>query len=103
MTARSTATEGGALSRRRIWLAFAGLVLAIFMATLDQSIVNPALPTIVGDLHGLQEMQWVVTGYLLASTVVLPLYGKLGDLLGRKYVFLFAIALFLLGSMLTGL
>jgi EmrB/QacA subfamily drug resistance transporter len=100
----SAATKGGeALSQRRIWLAFAGLVLAIFMATLDQSIVNPALPTIVGDLHGLQEMQWVVTGYLLASTIVLPLYGKLGDLLGRKYLFLFAIAVFLLGSMLTGL
>lgn len=94
---------GGPLSQRKVWLVFSGLVLALLMAVLDQSIVNPALPTIVGDLHGLQQMQWVVTGYLLAGTIGLPIYGKLSDLLGRKPVFLFAITVFLAGSMLSGL
>jgi EmrB/QacA subfamily drug resistance transporter len=78
-------------------------MLVILMINLDNSIVNPALPTIVGELHGLERMEWVVTGYVLVTTMVMPLYGKLGDLLGRKYVYLFAIAVFLIGSMLNGL
>ncbi|MBO0701451.1 MAG: MFS transporter [Candidatus Dormibacteraeota bacterium] len=90
------------LSRRRVNLIFGALMLAMLMAVLDQSIVSPALPTIVGDLHGLQEMQWVITGYLLTSTIVLPIYGKLGDLIGRKGLFLFAISIFVLGSVLSG-
>ncbi len=90
------------LSRRRINLIFGALMLAMLMAVLDQSIVSPALPTIVGDLHGLEEMQWVITGYLLTSTIALPIYGKLGDLIGRKGLFLFAISVFVLGSVLSG-
>ncbi len=75
----------------------------LFIASLDQTIVSTALPTIVGDLGGLQHLSWVVTAYLLASTVVGPLYGKLGDLYGRKRVLQVALVLFLVGSALCGL
>jgi EmrB/QacA subfamily drug resistance transporter len=95
--------SGPALSQRSINLIFGALMLAMFMAVLDQSIVSPALPTIVGDLHGLQNMQWVITAYLLTSTIVIPIYGKLGDLIGRKGLFLFAIAVFVVGSILSGI
>jgi EmrB/QacA subfamily drug resistance transporter len=78
-------------------------MLVLFLAALDQTIVSTALPTIVGELGGLQHLSWVVTAYLLAATVVGPLYGKLGDLYGRKIVLQTAIALFLLGSALSGL
>ena len=88
-------------SRRR--LIFGALLLVLFIASLDQTIVSTALPTIVGDLGGLQHLSWVVTAYLLASTVVGPLYGKLGDLYGRKRVLQFALVLFLVGSALCGL
>jgi EmrB/QacA subfamily drug resistance transporter len=81
---------------------FGALLLVLLLASLDQTIVSTALPTIVGDLGGLNHLSWVVTGYLLASTVVLPLYGKLGDLYGRKTVLQTAIVLFLLGSALCG-
>jgi EmrB/QacA subfamily drug resistance transporter len=82
---------------------FAALMLGMFLAALDQTIVSTALPTIVGDLGGLNHLSWVVTSYLLASTVSTPLYGKLGDMYGRKPVFLAAILIFLAGSMLAGL
>jgi EmrB/QacA subfamily drug resistance transporter len=88
-------------SRRR--LIFGALLLVLFIASLDQTIVSTALPTIVGDLGGLQHLSWVVTAYLLASTVVGPLYGKLGDLYGRKQVLQVALVLFLVGSALCGL
>ena len=88
-------------TRRR--LIFAALLLVLFIASLDQTIVSTALPTIVGDLGGLQHLSWVVTAYLLASTVVGPLYGKLGDLYGRKPVLQVALVLFLVGSVLCGL
>jgi len=83
------------------WLLGA-LMLVMFLAALDQTIVSTALPTIVSDLGGLRWLSWVVTAYLLASTVVVPLYGKFGDLYGRKRVLQIAIALFLLGSALCG-
>ena len=79
----------------RVRLIFGALMLVLLLASLDQTIVSTALPTIVGDLHGLQHIAWVVTAYLLASTVSGPLYGKLGDLYGRKPVLQFAIVLFL--------
>ncbi|HZC29753.1 MAG TPA: MFS transporter, partial [Gaiellaceae bacterium] len=82
---------------------FAALMLGMFLAALDQTIVSTALPTIVGDLGGLNHLSWVVTSYLLAATVSTPLYGKLGDMYGRKPVFLAAILIFLAGSMLAGL
>ena len=78
-------------------------MLGMFLAALDQTIVSTALPTIVGDLGGLNHLSWVVTSYLLASTVSTPIYGKLGDMVGRKPVFLTAILIFLAGSMLAGL
>jgi EmrB/QacA subfamily drug resistance transporter len=84
-------------------IVFAALMLGMFLAALDQTIVSTALPTIVGDLGGLDHLSWVVTAYLLASTVSTPIYGKLGDMRGRKPVFLAAILIFLAGSMLAGL
>jgi EmrB/QacA subfamily drug resistance transporter len=94
--------DGAALTTRDVRWVFVALLLAILMATLDQSIVSPALPTIVGDLHGLRQMSWVISGYVLTTTISLPFYGKLGDLIGRKRVFLSAIAIFLAGSVLAG-
>jgi EmrB/QacA subfamily drug resistance transporter len=78
-------------------------MLGMFLAALDQTIVSTALPTIVGDLGGLKHLSWVVTSYLLASTVSTPIYGKLGDMYGRKPVFQSAILIFLAGSLLAGL
>ncbi|MGW7487818.1 MFS transporter [Streptomyces sp. NPDC054786] len=90
------------LGPRRVRMVFVGLMLTLLLAALDQTIVATALPKIVGELHGLGEMSWAVTSYLLASTIGLPLYGKLGDLFGRKPVFLFAILVFTVGSALAG-
>ena len=87
----------------RVRLIFGALLLVLLLAALDQTIVATALPTIVGDLGGLQHLSWVVTAYLLASTVVGPLYGKLGDLYGRKRLLQAAIVIFLIGSALCGL
>ena len=95
--------EDGRLTGRALWTVFAALMLGMFLAALDQTIVSTALPTIVGDLGGLNHLSWVVTSYLLASTVSTPLYGKFGDMVGRKPVFLAAIVIFLAGSMLAGL
>ncbi|HET6171999.1 MAG TPA: MDR family MFS transporter [Gaiellales bacterium] len=91
------------LAGRALTTVFAALMLGMFLAALDQTIVSTALPTIVGDLGGLSHLSWVVTSYLLASTVSTPIYGKLGDMYGRKPVFLAAIVIFLAGSMLAGL
>ncbi|MER6102828.1 MFS transporter [Streptomyces sp. NPDC001832] len=87
---------------RHIRLIFLGLMLTLLLAALDQMIVATALPKIVGELHGLEKMSWAVTAYLLASTIGLPIYGKLGDLFGRKGVFQFAIVVFVIGSALAG-
>jgi EmrB/QacA subfamily drug resistance transporter len=86
----------------RVRLIFAALLLVMWLASLDQTIVDTALPTIVGDLGGFAHLSWVVTAYLLATTVVAPLYGKLGDLYGRKMVLQAGLVLFLLGSALCG-
>src|ERR1700730_745732 len=91
------------VDQRRVWIILSGLVLALLIASLDQTIVATALPTIVSDLGGLRQFSWVVTGYLLASTVSTPLWGKLGDLYGRKRLFQAAIVIFLVGSALCGL
>ena len=86
----------------RVRLIFVALMLVLLLASLDQTIVSTALPTIVGDLGGLTHLSWVVTAYLLAATIAGPLYGKLGDLYGRKKVLQTAIAIFLVGSALCG-
>ena len=91
----------GRVSQRRN-IIFAGLLLVMLLAALDQTIVSTALPTIVSDLGGLERISWVVTAYLLAQTVVTPLYGKLGDLYGRKRVLQVAVVIFLVGSALCG-
>ncbi|MFJ7076968.1 MFS transporter [Streptomyces sp. NPDC098781] len=90
------------LGPRRVRLIFFALMLALLLAALEQMIVATALPKIVGELHGLDRMSWAITAYLLTATVGLPIYGKLGDLLGRKGVFQFAIVVFVVGSALAG-
>src|SRR5947209_17613736 len=86
-----------------LFLIFTGLVLVMLLAALDQTIVSTALPTIAGDLGGLNHISWVVTAYLLTSTISSLIYGKLGDLYGRKPIFQIAIVIFLAGSALCGL
>jgi MFS family permease len=94
------AADAGAAGpgRRQVRLIFSALMLGMLLAALDQTIVATALPTITGDLHGLNHIGWVVTAYLLAVAVVMPIYRKTGDLFGRKPVFQFAIVVFLAGS-----
>jgi EmrB/QacA subfamily drug resistance transporter len=91
------------LSKRRVRIIIGALMLGMFLAALDQTVVSTALPTIVGDLHGGSHLTWVITAYLLSSTVSTPLWGKLGDLYGRKGFFQAAIVIFLIGSILSGL
>src|SRR4051812_31484580 len=95
--AARTEVEGSVL------VVFSGLLLVMLLAALDSTIVATALPTIVGEMGGVGHLSWVVTAYLLAQTVVIPLYGKLGDLYGRKRVLQTAIVIFLAGSALCGL
>lgn len=96
------APAGPALTHREVMFVIGGLMLALLLAALDQTIVATALPTIVGDLRGATNLSWVITAYLLTSTAVTPLYGKIGDLYGRKRIFLFAVGIFLVGSALCG-
>src|ERR1700731_4474289 len=91
------------MTQRQIYAVLGALMLGMLLAALDQTIVSTSLPTIVGALGGLNQLSWVVTSYLLASTVSTPLYGKLGDLYGRKSLFQAAIVIFIRGSMLAGL
>src|ERR1039458_8868939 len=91
------------LSHRRILVIIGALMLGMFLAALDQTIVSTALPTIVADLHGASHLAWIVVAYLLASTVSTPLWGKLGDQYGRKIFFQAAIVIFLCGSVCSGL
>src|SRR3954452_20116643 len=89
-------------SQRQVLIAFSAIMLATLLAALDQTIVATALPKIVADLHGFQDLSWVVTAYLLATTVTVPLYGKLSDLYGRRRLFVVSISIFLVGSALCG-
>jgi EmrB/QacA subfamily drug resistance transporter len=91
------------LSRTRILLIIGALMLGMLLAALDQTIVSTALPTIVGDLNGGSHIAWVITAYLLATTVSTPLWGKLGDQYGRKFFFQAAIVIFVAGSVLSGI
>jgi len=102
-TTNTPPTTAAAPNTRSILLVFAGLMVTMLLASLDQTIFSTALPTIVGELDGVDHMLWVTTAYILASTIMLPVYGKLGDLIGRKGLFIGAIALFMLGSVVGGL
>jgi EmrB/QacA subfamily drug resistance transporter len=106
-TGSDASTTSGAplvvLDRRTIWLIFGALMASMFMSSLDQSILGTAMPTIVGELQGLEHQGWLMTAYILAIAVVMPLYGKFGDLWGRRYPFLFAIGLFTVASVGAGM
>ena len=91
------------LSHREILVILGSLLMGMMLAALDQTIVATALPTIVGELGGLSRLSWVITAYMLASTISTPIYGKVGDTIGRKLTFQAAIAIFLVGSILSGL
>ncbi len=90
------------LTQRTIWLIFAALLTSMLLSSLDQTIVSTAMPTIVGDLSGVEHQGWVTTAYILAIAIVMPLYGKFGDLLGRRWPFLIAVTLFTIGSLFAG-
>src|SRR3954466_14794355 len=90
------------LTRRQLWLSSGALLLAMLLASLDQTIVSTALPTVVRDLGGLDQLSWVVTAYMLGATVSMPLWGRISDLYGRKRLFQGAIVVFLVGSALSG-
>ncbi|MBV1779159.1 MFS transporter [Paeniglutamicibacter sp. ABSL32-1] len=100
-TTASRPTPGPApllLTQRRIWIIFSALIAGMMLSSLDQTIVSTAMPTIVGQLGGVEHQAWITTAYLLATTIVMPIYGKFGDVLGRRNLFLIAIALFTLAS-----
>ncbi|MET0885322.1 MAG: MDR family MFS transporter [Mycetocola sp.] len=86
------------LTQRRIWIIFGALIAGMLLSSLDQTIVSTAMPTIVGQLGGVDHQVWLTTAYLLATTIVMPVYGKFGDVLGRRRLFLVAIALFTIAS-----
>src|SRR6188472_524245 len=87
-------------THKQILTILSGLLLGMFLAALDQSIVSTAIRTIADDLNGLSIQAWATTAYLITSTITTPIYGKLGDLYGRKKLFLFAISVFIVGSVL---
>jgi EmrB/QacA subfamily drug resistance transporter len=99
----SDGLRGTQTSDRSRLAIFSALALVLLLASLDQTIVSTALPTIVSEIGGLSHLAWIVTAYLLATTVVVPLYGKLGDLLGRRLVLQAAVIIFLIGSALCGM
>jgi EmrB/QacA subfamily drug resistance transporter len=98
--AREPAPAPGEYTHQQILRIIGGLMLAMFLGALDQTIVSTSIRTIADDLHGLSAQAWVTTAYLVTSTITTPIYGKLGDLWGRKRLFLFAIAVFVVGSAL---
>lgn len=87
-------------AHRSVLLVFAGLMVTMLLASLNLTVMSAALPTIVGELHGTDQMYWVITSYILASTIVMPIYGKLGDLFGRKTLLIIAICIFTVGSVI---
>ena len=103
MSVAEAAAPARPYDRRGLILVFGALMLGMALAALDQTIVSTALPTIAGELGGLEHLSWIVTAYLLAATATTPLWGKLGDMYGRKPVFMAAIVIFLAGSALAGL
>ena len=103
MSAPAPAVPAGGLSHKQILTILSGLILGMFLAALDQTIVSTAIRTIGDDLNGLSVQAWVTTAFLITSTIATPLFGKLSDIYGRKPLFMLAISIFILGSMLCGL
>src|SRR5947209_13209936 len=103
-TTQSAATpaQTGELSHKQIMTIMSGLLLGMFLAALDQTIVSTAIRTIGDDLNGLSAQAWVTTAFLITSTIATPLFGKLSDIYGRKPLFMIAITIFVLGSALCG-
>ncbi len=99
----SVSTDKSTASKPNIPLIFIALMITMLLASLSQTVLSSALPTIVGELHGVEQMTWVITAYMLASTVMMPVYGKIGDVLGRKPVLIAAILIFVGGGILGGL
>ena len=91
------------VSSRKMWFVLFGLIAGMFVAVLDQTVFGTALPTIVGELHGVEHMLWVTTAYSLASTIMLPISGKLGDVWGHKRLFIASIVVFVIGSVIGGM
>jgi EmrB/QacA subfamily drug resistance transporter len=99
MTSTTARTDAPLLlTKRRIWVIFSALIAGMLLSSLDQTIVSTAMPTIVGQLGGVEHQVWITTAYILATTIVMPVYGKFGDVLGRRRLFLLAIAIFTLAS-----
>ncbi|MBW4094063.1 MAG: MFS transporter, partial [Acidobacteria bacterium] len=98
MSTLTKAAQPLLLTQRRIWIIFSALIAGMLLSSLDQTIVSTAMPTIVGKLGGVENQAWITTAYLLATTIVMPIYGKFGDVLGRRNLFLIAIALFTVAS-----
>src|SRR6476659_157024 len=98
-----THSSGAHISQRQLYMIMGGIMLGVLLAALDQTVVGPAMFKIIKDLKGLEHYAWVTTAYLLTSTVSVPIVGKLGDLFGRKWLFIGGIVLFLIGSALSGL
>src|SRR5579875_3191009 len=88
--------------QRNVWPIMSGVLLVLLLASLDGTIVGTAMPRVIAQLNGFDRYAWVATAYLFTSTVTVPIYGKLSDLLGRKRIFLLGVVLFLLGSALCG-
>ena len=88
---------------RKKWAVLGGVIMAMLLSSLDQTIVSTAMPAIVEELHGLEHISWVFTAYMLGSTVTVPIYGKLSDIFGRRNLYLIGIGIFLFGSILCGL
>lgn len=101
--AAKQAAQSGTMTQRQIWIVLLGLMSGMFLAALDQSVVSTAMRTIADDLDGLALQAWATTAYLITSTVSTPIYGKLGDIFGRRPLFLIAILIFIAGSLATGL
>lgn len=101
--AAKQAAQSGTMTQRQIWIVLMGLMSGMFLAALDQSVVSTAMRTIADDLDGLALQAWATTAYLITSTVSTPIYGKLGDIFGRRPLFLIAILIFIAGSLATGL
>ena len=102
MNPAAKASAAPVMTKRQIWLVMIGLMAGMFLAALDQTVVSTSMRTIADDLDGMALQAWVTTAYMILSTISTPLYGKLSDIFGRRLLFIIAISIFLVGSLLAG-